>query len=149
MAVAAVSDRSRLALAREREVVAARLADLQEQSRRLRALADGIDREIEETSHVLRGLDELVGLAPPVPLDADDGELGGRRLRELAVELLRARKGSGAAVHYTEWYELLRETGARVAGKDPLATFLTQVSRSPDVESVRPRSGFYRLRAAA
>jgi hypothetical protein len=51
-------------------------------------------------------------------------------------------------VHYREWFALLLETGLRVAGKDPLGSFLTQVSRAPAVERVRPRSGLYRLRSA-
>jgi hypothetical protein len=93
-------------------------------------------------------MDEMLGLAPQLSLDALHGELRGQRLRETAVELLRQKKGVGSVVHYREWYSLLLEAGVRVAGKDPLATFLTQVARAPGVESVRPRSGLYRLRAA-
>src|SRR5262249_28303166 len=37
------------------------------------------------------------------------------------------------ALHYRRWYELLQDAGYAVAGKDPLAVFLTQVSRSPVV----------------
>ena len=32
---------------------------------------------------------------------------------------------------YREWYELMLGAGLTVAGKDPLAVFLTQLSRSP------------------
>ena len=39
---------------------------------------------------------------------------------------------------------LLTAAGFRVAGRDPIATFLTQVGRANEVESVRPRSGLYR-----
>jgi hypothetical protein len=37
--------------------------------------------------------------------------------------------------------------GVRIGGKDPTATFLTQIVKSADIESVRPRSGLYRLKA--
>ena len=34
-------------------------------------------------------------------------------------------------MHYREWFELLDSSGHEIAGKDPLAVFLTQISRSP------------------
>ena len=43
-----------------------------------------------------------------------------------------------------KWFDLLTAAGFRVAGRDPIATFLTQVGRANEVESVRPRSGLYR-----
>jgi hypothetical protein len=92
-------------------------------------------------------MDEMLGLAPQLSLDAH-GELRGQKLQEIAVELLRQEKGVGVEVHYKDWYGLLLEAGLVVGGKDPLATFLTQVGRAANVESVRPRSGLYRLRAA-
>ena len=41
------------------------------------------------------------------------------------------------------------QAGFRVSGRDPLATFLTQITRIDNVESVGRRSGLYRLRIAA
>lgn len=41
------------------------------------------------------------------------------------------------------------DAGYRVSGKDPLATFLTHVSRIDRVAPVGRRSGLYRLRLAA
>jgi hypothetical protein len=76
-----------------------------------------------------------------------NGEVRGQKLRELAVEILRKKKGRSAVIHYRDWYALVVEAGIRVGGKDPVAAFLTQVSRADGVESVRPRSGLYRLRA--
>jgi hypothetical protein len=78
-------------------------------------------------------------------IDAYSGELRGRRLREVAVQILRQRRAPGEVVHYRDWYELVIGAGVRVAGKDPLATFLTQVSQAAEVKSERPRSGLYRL----
>lgn len=71
-----------------------------------------------------------------------------QRLREVAIQVLKRRKGRRATVHYKEWYYLLVEEGHKVAGKDPIASFLTQVSRAPEVEKVGRRSGLYRLAAA-
>jgi hypothetical protein len=132
----------------ERDVVVERLGALRSQAERFHAVVEVVDREVADTSRLLRQMDEMLGLAPQLSLDALHGELRGQRLRETAVELLRQKKGVGSVVHYREWYSLLLEAGVRVAGKDPLATFLTQVARAPGVESVRPRSGLYRLRAA-
>lgn len=148
MAVVHLSDHVRDAVEREREVVVQRLAALRSQAERLHAVVAEVDRDVEETARLLRQIDEMLGLAPQLSLEALHGDLRGQRLREIAVEVLRNKKGPGSIVHYREWYELLLETGLRVAGKDPLATFLTQIARAPGVESVRPRSGLYRLRAA-
>jgi hypothetical protein len=148
VAVAHLSEHLRGAVEREREVVADRLAALRAQADRLHAVVAEVDRDVEETGRLLRQIDEMLGLAPQLSLEAMHGELRGQRLRGIAVELLRQKKGVGSVVHYREWYELLLEAGLRVAGKDPLATFLTQIARAPGVESVRPRSGLYRLRAA-
>jgi hypothetical protein len=148
MTVADLSDHVREAVDKERELVADRLAALQAMAGRLHAVVADVDRSVEETVRLLRQMDEMLGLAPQLSLEALQGELRGQRLREIAVDLLREKKGIGSVVHYRDWYEFLLEAGLRVAGKDPLATFLTQIARAPGVESVRPRSGLYRLRSA-
>ena len=63
--------------------------------------------------------------------------LRGPAIRTTAVALLVA---SGRdALHYREWFELLTQAGHDVAGKDPLAVFLTQITRSPAVrKGARP-----------
>jgi hypothetical protein len=142
-----LSDHVRAAVEGEREIVVERLVTLRAQSERLHAVVDELDRNVDETARLLRQIDEMLGLAPQLSLEASNGELRGQRLREIAVDLLRQKKSVGEAVHYRDWYQLLLEAGVRVAGKDPLATFLTQIARAPGVESVRPRSGLYRLRA--
>jgi hypothetical protein len=147
VAVASISEHLHAQVQREREAVAARVQELRAQSRRLHALTERIDRELAETGGLLRGMDELLGLAPQLSIDAFDGELRGRRLREIAVEILRHARPSGEPVHYRDWYDLVLAAGLRVAGKDPLATFLTQIAQADGVESVRPRSGLYRLAA--
>jgi hypothetical protein len=41
------------------------------------------------------------------------------------------------------------QAGFRVSGRDPVGTFLTQITRIDNVESVGRRFGLYRLRIAA
>jgi hypothetical protein len=76
-------------------------------------------------------------------------ELRGERLREVALEVLQRLSASGDPVHYRIWFDELVQMGFKVGGRDPLATFLTQVTRMNRVESVGRRSGLYRLRLAA
>lgn len=148
MAAANLSDHVRLTVEGERDVVAARLTALEEQSLRLHQLADAIDADLVQTRRLLRSIDEMLGLAPQLSIDASHPELRGQKLQHIAVELLRKRRRADAVIHYKDWFALLGEAGLRVGGKDPLATFLTQVSRSDAVECVKPRSGLYRLRTA-
>lgn len=147
MAVAHLSDHVQQAVEQERGLVAARLEALREQSARLHELVEKVDTDLAETARLLRRMDEMLGIASQLSLEAQ-GELRGQKLQEIAVELLREKKGAGVAVHYRDWFGLVIEAGLHVAGRDPLGTFLTQVSRAPQVESVRPRSGLYRLRSA-
>ena len=126
--------------------MAGRLEALREQSARLHELVDRVEAEALEAERVLRRMDELLGLAPQLSLDAHS-ELRGQKLQEIAVELLREKRGIGVEVHYREWFDLVVGAGLRVGGRDPVATFLTQIGRAASVESVRPRSGLYRLRA--
>jgi hypothetical protein len=76
-------------------------------------------------------------------------ELRGERLREVALEVLKRLSVSGDPVHYRIWFEALIGSGYRVLGRDPLATFLTHITRIEGVERVGSRTGLYRLRVAA
>jgi hypothetical protein len=143
-----LSDQARSVVEREREAVVARVEDLHRQSAALHTVVDGVDLDLERAERLLRQMDEMLGLAPQLALEAIDGELRGQRLREIAVQILRERKGTGIEIHYTEWFALVTKAGVRVGGKAPLATFLTQIGKAPEVESVRPRSGLYRLKSA-
>lgn len=70
-------------------------------------------------------------------------ELRGQKVRDTAIEVLLRHRGPMKPIHYRQWHELLEHEGHRVAGQNPLATFLTQIRRSPVVEPVPDRSGFY------
>jgi hypothetical protein len=91
--------------------------------RRLRAVAeDSVEHPRVDTEVVLRGAG----------------------IRKTAVRVLADSTAAGQPIHYRDLYELLRQRGFRAAGKDPLATFLTQIGRSPVV--VRSTSaGMYSL----
>lgn len=105
-----------------------------------------VDRRLEVLAELTGGA-ELVahGAGPPAraseprtradaadTTDADSRSvLRGPAIREAAVRVLIAQPEPIEALHYRRWYELLLAAGFRVAGKDPLAVFLTQLSRSP------------------
>jgi hypothetical protein len=108
VAGAHLSEHVQQAVERERELVAARLEALRGQSERLHELVAKVDADVAETARLLRRMDEMVGIAPQLSLDAQ-GELRGGKLQEIAVEFLRQKKGTGVAVHYRDWFDLLVE----------------------------------------
>jgi hypothetical protein len=73
------------------------------------------------------------GRAPTADDEArGDRVLRGPEIREAAVRAL-VQRGAGEAMHYRDWFALLVDSGHSIAGKDPLAVFLTQLGRSPAV----------------
>ena len=58
--------------------------------------------------------------------------------------MLLAHPRRPQALHYRDWFALLEQAGYAVAGKDPLAVFLTQLSRSPLVRR-GTQAGVYEL----
>jgi hypothetical protein len=145
--VVSLSERTHSVIAEERGAVAERIAELRRQSDALHALVIEADAELAGAERLLRQMDEVLGVEPQLPLDVLSEELRGRRLREVAVQVLRASREVGVVIHYTEWFELVVAAGVTVGGKNPVATFLTQIAKDPAVESVRSRSGLYRLAA--
>jgi hypothetical protein len=79
----------------------------------------------------------------PAP-DATREILRGPEIREAAVRVAVAQPQRVEALHYRHWYEILTEAGYTVAGKDPVAVFLTQVSRSPVVRKAT-KPGVYEV----
>jgi len=137
------------ALVSECHLLEARIKAQQQQSERFRVLADRIDEQTARDEHLLEELHQALGTAPQLRIDGFGRVLRGRRLEEVAVEILKSAIGGDAEIHYRDWYELLREGGHDAGGRDPLATFLAQLSRSRQVERVGRRTGRYRLRLAA
>ena len=129
----------------------------------LRAELDRIEGSLQEVAERETLLDRLVGVIPdgeqaragegPSRRTADEhaGDddaagvmLRGPDIRREALRVVLAHPDRPEALHYRDWYSLLRDAGYRVAGKDPLATFLTQLSRAPAVRR-GTQSGVYEV----
>jgi hypothetical protein len=119
------------------------VAQQRERAERLQGLADAARAQAEAQEASLQDLSELVGIDPQLRLEHLDSRLGGQRLQEIAIRVLTESKPGGEPIHYKEWYRLLREAGYVVGGKDPQATFLASVARSPRVRPVGRRTGLY------
>lgn len=118
---------------------------------RLRAAAhrdvlEHLEAQLAREERLLREIEELSDRRPQLRLERLDRQLKGRRIQEVAVEVLRLRLGPGQAIHYREWFSMLRAEGFEIAGRDPLNSFLTSVSRAEKVERVGTRTGLYQLR---
>jgi hypothetical protein len=133
----------------ERDLLGARLAEAQERVEHFETRAAEAREEAKSLADSIRAIEEVAGLAPQLAMCELSEELRGERLREVALEVLQRLSASGDPVHYRIWFEALVQSGFRVSGRDPLATFLTQITRIDKVESVGRRSGLYRLTAAA
>ena len=143
-----MDDRAPDSLADEFAHLARRIAEARERAARLRDLCDHLEAQADRDERVLGDLEAALGRAAQLRIEDLDPRLRGHRLEEIAIELLRRQPEFGA-IHYRDWFNLLRRAGHHVAGKDPLATFLAQLNRSTAVERVGHRSGLYRLRNAA
>jgi hypothetical protein len=140
--------------------VAAERAELERHRARLKTEAEELRAALGRIEFGLAEIDERRGLLDriaPTPAETDveadgpdeggDGKaLRGPDIREVAVKLLV--DNGREAMHYREWYELLERAGHTIAGKDPLAVFLTQISRSPAVRR-GSRAGIYELDRSA
>ena len=153
---------------------AAERAELDRHRDRLLTTRASLRTELEAIEASLRELDErdalldrLAGPARPAAVAGDDAPAAGRApapggrsgattlrgpaIRRAAVEVLLAHPDRPQALHYRAWFDALVAAGYEVAGKDPLAVFLTQLGRSPVVRR-GTQSGVYELdpgRAAA
>lgn len=134
---------------RQRKSLQTSVEQLRAKVEGLRAEADELERKAAADERLLRELEDVLELAPQLRVDLQTEELRGQRLREVAIEILRNELGAGESIHYRDWFRLVRAAGHRVAGKDPMASFLTQVSRADGVEPIGARSGRYQLRLAA
>jgi len=125
--------RERGKLARRRESVVAQLAALEEQLATVDDRLALIDRLAPEAANV-----------HPLPSRDEGDGLKGSAIRQAAIDVLLTTPEGAAPIHYKRWFALLAQAGHQVAGKDPLAVFLTQISRSPVVRRTT-QSGVYEL----
>ena len=146
----------------EREQLARHRRELLQARESLRAELARIEGSLEEVAERETLLDRLVGISagdePDIgegltrraaDEDIDEGDeaktvLRGPDIRREAVRALLAHPRRPEALHYRDWFTLLQEAGFAVGGKDPLATFLTQLSRSPAVRK-STQAGVYEL----
>jgi hypothetical protein len=150
------SARLRRAAAAERTDLDRHRARLRADRERLQAQLDRIDAGLAEINERCGLLDRLAPAEPapaqpqsaqataPTRAHGDGGGqvLRGPAIREKAVQVLRDRGVD--ALHYRDWHALVAEAGFAVAGKDPRAVFLTQISRSPVIRR-STQSGVYEL----
>jgi hypothetical protein len=111
-------------------------------------LAAEASREAERYARTIRELGEILKVEDQLSLVEVSDNLRGQRLRDIAAEVIWRHHLAGDVVHYKEWFELVVADGYRIGGKDPAATFLTQVAHVASVERIGRRSGLYRLLAA-
>ena len=125
----------------DREIarVDARERDLLDRLAAVKQTRADLERERETLARFAAG--ETAATAAPndrglraVPA-GDPVRLRGPRIREHAVRALAAAEHGDAPIHYRDWYALLRSSGYVATGQNPLATFLSQIRRSPLVSS--------------
>jgi hypothetical protein len=129
----------------EAERLRVRALEFRTRSERWATRAHDLAAQAERIEARVRHLDELLGRAPQLRLDLQSEALQGQRLREEAVRILLEKRGTRQPIHYKEWYGLLRDQGLVATGKDPVATFLTQITRSPLVQRVDGPGGVYQV----
>lgn len=143
------SNELELALNEQYDELCRRLVEHRERAELLKRLADQAASQADADERLLSELAGTLGVACQLRIEQLDRRLRGQRLQEIAVDILASHLKPGEKVHYRQWFAWVEEKGFKVGGKDPLATFLGQVSRSPRVASAGRRSGLYLLKEAA
>jgi septal ring factor EnvC (AmiA/AmiB activator) len=132
-------DRALQRLSHRRDTLAAELSDLESQMGELHERRRLLAMLVEGPEAAEGATSAPVAPGPRAGVTA----VRGRQLRRVAAQLLWQTSGDGE-VHYREWFERLLAAGYAVGGRDPLASFLTNVRDSPAVvRGAQP--GFYRL----
>jgi hypothetical protein len=96
-------------------------------------------------AQTIRELGEMIGAEDQLSIVELSDDLRGEQLRDIAARVLWRHFRAGDIVHYRQWLDLVVAEGHQIGGKNPTATFLTQVARVETVERVRKRSGLYKL----
>lgn len=148
------------AAAAERARLESELARAEQESAGLRKRIDDAERRASAIRTRLQLLDQLGARVTRVPgraarprlvppeTEPANGWLRGAAIRQAAVRMLAASPGPNRPIHYTDWLELLYAAGYAIPGRNPAATFLTQLGRSPVVARA-DKPGTYLLDPAA
>jgi hypothetical protein len=134
--------------AKERELLLQRYAECKQRAEHYQELAAEAMHEADRYAKTIRELGELLEIEDQLSITELSDELRGQRLREVAADVLWRNFHAGDVVHYKQWLACVVAEGYRIGGKNPTATFLTQVARVESVERLGRRSGLYRLSAA-
>src|SRR5690349_4056413 len=129
-----LADPTEVAVAEEYLLLKQRVAEARQRASRLRQLAEHLEIQASQDEHMLQELEGALGMRAQLQIEQLDRALSGRRVAEVAVAILKRERQPGQPVHYKDWFALLQAAGFKVAGKDPLASFLAHVSRAPEVE---------------
>lgn len=132
-------------LTKQYEELSVRAAQHRARAELLQRMADQANDQAANDERLLDELAGTLGRACQLRIEQLDRRLRGQRLQEIAVEILASRLTPGETVHYKQWFSWVEAEGFWIGGKDPQATFLTQVTRSPRVVSAGRRSGRYGL----
>jgi hypothetical protein len=127
---------------READRLAGEAARLRQEAARHEDAARRMAGEALTLEQRVRELRSVVGSEPIQP-QRKRAELRGHEVRDKAVELLLRHRGPMTPIHYRQWHELLQRQGYGIAGQNSLATFLTQIRRSPLVRPVPDQTGHY------
>jgi hypothetical protein len=120
-----------ITIEQRRAVLVSQIADLDSE-------AEGYIRRRSLLAELVQ-VEQAVPTAAPAPMRA----IKGAELRRVAGHLLWRTQGDGE-IHYREWFERVIAEGYAIGGKDPVASFLTNMRDSPAV--VRgSNQGHYRL----
>jgi hypothetical protein len=130
------------AVERELERAIARVEELNAERAAAEArvrLVDAERRAAKATVESLLAIIAEVGggevSADAQPEQTDLDILSGAKLREMAARVALERDAIGREVHYLDWFAWLKDAGYTAGGKRPEATFLTQLGRSPIIQS--------------
>jgi hypothetical protein len=144
----ALSPEFKASAAAERDALLERYNECRTRSEEYAASADKAAREAERYAKTIRELGEILEIEDQLSIVSLSDELRGQRLRDIAANVLWRHFRAGDVVHYKQWFDLVVADGYRIGGKNPAATFLTQVARVESVERIGRRSGLYKLLAA-
>jgi len=140
-----LTDASDRILRREQQRLETSVNELRKRFEVHREILESLEQQLAEEERLLREVEELTDQRPQMRLERLDRQLRGKRLQEVAVEVLRTEREPDEAIHYRAWFSLLRARGFEVGGKDPVNTFLTGIGRADGVEAIGQRTGLYRL----